>query len=80
MPILCRRTAKEPVASAFRLACYCDILSRFSLEIAAFVPVESHVFYELESVAITLVVLGQVGSHLQGAVHGDVECQLACEG
>ena len=68
--------ANKPVAGAFRLARHGDVLTRLSLQIAGVVPIAGHVTDKLESIHVLGIVLGQVGSHLQRRIHGDVERQL----
>ena len=76
MLLLACHTAHEPVARALGLARYGNIISRLSLKIARVVPVNGHIFDELEGVHVLLVVLWQVCRHLYGAVHRAIEGQL----
>ena len=78
--VLVTLAANEPVLRAFGLASYGDVVGRFSFQIDALVPVAGHVADKLESIVKTLVVFGQVGSHLQGRVHGQVEGQRTSDG
>ena len=64
--ILVALTANEPVVSTFGLAGYGDVVGRLCFKIDALVPVASHVADELEGIVELLVVLRQVGCHLQG--------------
>ena len=57
-----------------------DIGTWFGFEIQALVPVHGHVLDELESVHERLVMLGEVGGHLQGRIEGDVKSQLVADG
>ena len=64
--ILVALAANEPVVSALGFTGYGDVVGRFSLQIDALVPVTGNVADKLEGVVELLLVLGQVGSHLQG--------------
>ena len=69
----------EPVGRTLGLACHRDILGRLGFQVARVVPVASHVTYKLEGIVILLVILGQVGCHLQRRVHRQIESQLSAE-
>ena len=77
--VLARRAAYIPVAGAFRLAGGHNVAAGLCLNVAAVVPVHSHVFDKLEGVHVLLVVLYQVGGHLERTIHRDVEGQLPGE-
>ena len=62
-------SAHKPIVCSFSLAGYCDILGRLGFQIARVVPVASYVANELESIVILLVILRQIGCHLQRRVH-----------
>ena len=40
------------------------------------VPVDCHILDKLEGIGVFLIILIQVGSHLQRTVHGNIKCQL----
>ena len=73
--VLVALAADEPVVGALGLARYGDIVAGFCLQILGIVPVTGHVADELEGVVELLVVLRQVGSHLQRRIHRQVESQ-----
>ena len=62
-----------------RLSCHGDVACGLGFEIDALFPVARHAADELEGVGIFLVVFGQVGCHLEWAVHRQIECELADE-
>ena len=64
----------------FGLAGGDDVVAGFGVEVDAGVPVDGDVFDELEGVEVGLVMLGEVGGHLEGGVEGDVESQLVADG
>ena len=72
--VLVALAANKPVLCAFGLAGYSDVVGRFCLKVDALVPVAGYVANELEGIVEALVMLRQVGSHLQGRVHRQVEC------
>ena len=57
-----------------------DIVSGLGHDVDRRVPVHRHVLDKLEGVHVGLVVLGEVGGHLQGGVEGDVKSQLVADG
>ena len=65
--------ADVPLVLAFCLAGYGDVVARFGFQDVSIIPVYRYVFDELESVEVLLVALIEVGSHLERAVHRDVE-------
>ena len=73
--VLVALAADEPVVGALGLARYGDIVAGFCLQILGIVPVTGHIADELEGVVELLVVLRQVGSHLQRRIHRQVESQ-----
>ena len=77
---LARHVAHIPVVAVLGLAGDGDVFHGLGLEIEALVPVDGNILDKLEGVAVFLVVLGHVGGHLQRAVEGDVEGQLAAQG
>ena len=77
MAVLARGAAYEPVVRALGLAGHGDVAPRLSLQIFGVIPVHGHVFDELEGVHEALIIFGQVGRHLQRAVHRHEEGQLA---
>ena len=70
----------EPLSALFGLAGYHEIVARLGKEVLGALPVDSYVLDELEGIHELLIVLGEVGSHLKGRVHGDVEGQLVGDG
>ena len=79
MAILVTLAAYKPVVRSLGLARHGDIVPRLCLQVLGVVPVYRHVTDELESVHELGVVLGQVGGHLQRAVHRHIKRQLAYE-
>ena len=73
--VLVAFSTDEPVVGALGLARYGDVIGRLCLEVDALVPVAGYVADELEGIVVLLVVFGQVSSHLQWRVHGEVEGQ-----
>ncbi len=76
MAVLTCGTAYKPVVGTFSLARGHNVLSRFGLEIAAFIPIHGHILDELESVEMTVIHLRHVGSHLERAVHCHIQREL----
>ncbi len=74
--MLARDVAHEPAARILGLARHGDVLAGLSFEITALGPVEGHLLDEPESIGETLVVLREVGGHLQGRRHGHINSQL----
>ena len=64
MSVLTAGTTDKPVIRTFCLTGNSDVTSRLSFQIAAVVPIHSHIFDELESIHETLIILRKVGSHL----------------
>ena len=73
-------SAAKPLAVSLGFAGNHQIMHRLGEQIAALLPVYSHVLYELEGVGEAAVMLRSVGSHLQRRIHCDVERQLAADG
>ena len=63
--VLVALTTNKPVVSTLGLAGNGDIVGRLSLQVDAVVPVSCYIPDKLESIVELLIVLGQVGSHLQ---------------
>ena len=78
--VLVALATNEPVVGALGLAGYGDVVGRFGLKVDGLVPVACHVANELEGIVELLVVLRQVGRHLQGRIHGEVKGQRAADG
>ena len=74
--LLAGDVAHKPAARILGLAGYGNVSSRFGLQIAALRPVERHLLDETEGIREALVVLGQVGGHLQRRGHYHVDAQL----
>ena len=66
MAVLVALASDEPVVGALGLAGYGDVVGGLCLEIDALIPVAGYVADKLEGIVVLLVVLGQVGGHLQG--------------
>lgn len=66
MTILIALATHEPVVGTLGLTGYGDVVGRLGLEVFGVVPVAGHVANELEGVVVFLVVLRQIGSHLEG--------------
>ena len=49
-------------------------------EVITVVPIYRNIFDKLKRIEVLVVGFGQVGSHLQGAVHGYVQGQLTWDG
>ena len=80
MTVLVALAANEPVVGILGFPGHGDIVARLGFKIAGVVPVASHVADKLEGIVVFLVVLRQVGSHLQRRVHGQVEGQRPGDG
>ena len=82
VPVLVTFASDEPVVCALGLAGHGDVVGGGGFQILGIVPVTGHIADELEggSEVGALIVLGQVGSHLQRRVHGQVEGELAADG
>ena len=70
--LLVGNSANKPILGTFLFASCQDVLTGLGSEVTALVPINSYVFDELEGIHIHLVVLGEVGRHLQGRVEGNV--------
>ena len=57
-----------------------DVIPRFCHNVDAGVPINGHILDELEGVHIGLVMLREVGCHLQRRVEGNVKSQLVADG
>ena len=66
MAVFIALAANEPVVCALGLAGYGDVIGRLCLEVTGVIPVAGDITDKLEGVVKLLIVLGQVGSHLQG--------------
>ena len=73
MAVFGRGAADEPVVGTFGLSCGHDVLSRLGLKVAAFVPVNCHILYELKGIKEAVVDFRHVCGHLKRAVHGHVQ-------
>ena len=75
-----RDATDEPAAGALCLTSCGDVLHRLSLEVNGLIPVEGDILDELEGIEVLLIVLGEVSSHLQRAVHRHIESELPTDG
>ena len=69
--------AYEPVVGSLGLAGYGNVACRFGLKITAVVPVAGYILDELEGIVVLLVVLREVGSHLERTVHRHIKGKLS---
>ena len=65
MTILVTLASNEPVIGTLGLTSHGDIVGRLCFEITAVVPIACHITDELEGIVELLIVLRQVGCHLQ---------------
>ena len=80
MSILIASATNEPAFTVLVLAGDGDVIARLSLQIDTLLPIHRHILDELEGICVSLITIRHVGSHLQGAVHGDIERELASQG
>ena len=80
MSLHARNTTDKPVIRTLCLAGSGDILHWFSLQIDRLVPIYSHILDKLEGIHVLLVILREIGSHLQWTVHRYIKCQLTADG
>ena len=80
MRLQTRDATDEPAAGALCLTSCGDVLHRLSLEVNGLIPVEGDILDELEGIEVLLIVLGEVSSHLQRAVHRHIERELPTDG
>jgi hypothetical protein len=74
-----RDRADIPVTTATLFSCERNKVPRLAGKRDTPVPVGGNILNELEGIRSSLVIFGQVGGHLYGAVDHDIERQLACQ-
>ncbi len=69
-------TTGIPVLAVLIFARNDDEFARLGVDILALGPVERHILDKLECVHALVIILGSVGCHLKGRIHGHVESEL----
>ena len=70
----------KPLSALLGLAGYHEVVAGLGQEVLGALPVDGYVLDELEGIHALLIVLGEVGRHLQGRVEGDIEGELVGKG
>ena len=72
-------TSDIPFVCPLCLAGSNNVFARLGLKIEALVPIAGNILDKLEGIHLFLVVLNDVGCHLERTVKRNVECKLACK-